>query len=252
MENTKAIERQSEGEARFRLGEVSDEGERKFSGKRIEATLGSPSVIMPVTEALRYGQKAAGYHGGACDLEVLIPLAVFGVPEDEIDGYEAVDTPQPEWWNWRKVFQGDTVGTPAPAQLVKIKPKKKPITNVDELPVFEDATAVSAGAPGEPAWLEDFLKSEVYAEQERLLGNAGPNKDHVRKVLSALDANGDKLLMDVLAQAIGEQSIRMQGVLSRVARFTNVDSYEILEIDKDSATVRLNRKLLASQFQLKL
>jgi hypothetical protein len=44
----------------------------------------------------------------------------------------------------------------------------------------------------------------------------------------------------------------MQGVLSRVARFTNVDSYEILEIDKDSDTVRLNRKLLASQFQLKL
>ena len=39
---------------------------------------------------------------------------------------------------------------------------------------------------------------------------------------------------------------------SRVARFTNVDSYEILEVDKDSDTVRLNRKLLASQFQLKL
>lgn len=252
MENTRAIERQSQGEARFRLGEVSEEGERKFSGKRIEAALGSPSVIMPITEALRYGQKAAGYHGGACDLEVLIPLAVFGVPEDEIDGYEAVDTPQPEWWNWRKVFQGDTVVTPAPAQLVKTKPKKKPITNVDELPLFEDASSVSASALGEPAWLEDFLKSDVYAEQDRLLGNAGPNKNHVRKVLSALDGNGDKLLLEVLAQAIGEHSIRMQSVLSRVARFTNVDSYEILEIDKDSATVRLNRKLLASQFQLKL
>jgi hypothetical protein len=74
----------------------------------------------------------------------------------------------------------------------------------------------------------------------------------MRKVLSALDANGGTLLMKALAQAIGEQSLRMQGVLSRVARFTNVDSYEILEIDRDSDTVRLNRKLLASQFQLKL
>jgi hypothetical protein len=74
----------------------------------------------------------------------------------------------------------------------------------------------------------------------------------MRKVLSALDANGGTLLMGALAQAIGEQSLRMQGVLSRVARFTNVDSYEILEIDRDSDTVRLNRKLLASQFQLNL
>lgn len=252
MENTKAIERQSQGEARFRHGEVSDDGERKFSGDRIEAALGSPTIILPITEALRYGQKAAGYHGGACDLEALIPLAAFSAPNDEIDGYEVIDLPQPEWWNWSRVFQGDGIAMPAPVQPLKTKPKKKPITNVDELPLFDDASAVSAAAPAEPAWLEHFLKSEVYAEQERLLGRAGPNKDHMRKVLSALDANGDKLLMDVLAQAIGEQSIRMQGVLSRVARFTNVDSYEILEIDKESSTVRLNRKLLASQFQLKL
>ncbi len=252
MENTKAIERQSKGEARFRHGEVSDDGERKFSGKRIEAALGISSVILPITEALRYGQKAAGYHGGACDLEVLIPLAVFSAPDDEIDGYEAVDAPQPEWWNWCRVFQGEGATTPVLVQPVKAKPKQKPVTNVDELPLFDEPSTAGVATPGEPAWLEGFLKSDVYAEQERLLGRAGPNKDHMRKVLSALDANGDKLLMDVLAQAIREQSIRMQGVLSRVARFTNVDSYEIIEIDKESATVRLNRKLLASQFQLKL
>jgi hypothetical protein len=252
MENTKAIERQSPGEARFRHGEVSDEGERKFSGKRIEAAIGSASLILPITEALRYGQKAAGYHGGACDLEVLIPLAVFGAPDEDIDGYEAVDAPQPEWWNWRKVLQGDGAAAPAPVQPIKTKPKQKPLTNVDELPLFGETPSLVASSPGEPAWMVEFLKSDVFAEQDRLLGRAGPNKDHMRKVLSALDANGGTLLMNALAQAIGEQSLRMQGVLSRVARFTNVDSYEILEIDKDSDTVRLNRKLLASQFQLKL
>jgi hypothetical protein len=252
MENTKAIERQSQGEARFRHGEVSDDGERKFSGKRIEAAIGSASLILPITEALRYGQKAAGYHGGACDLEVLIPLAVFGAPNDDIDGYEAVDAPQPEWWNCRKVLQGDGAAAPAPVQPVKTKPKQKPLTNVDELPLFGETPSLVASSPGEPAWMVDFLKSDVFAEQDRLLGRAGPNKDHMRKVLSALAANGDKLLIGVLAQTIGEQSLRMQGILSRVARFTNVDSYEILEIDKDSDTVRLNRKLLASQFQLKL
>lgn len=252
MENTRAIERKAEGEARYRQGEVSDDSERKFTGQRIESAIGAPSIILPITETLRYGQKAGGYHGGACDLEVLIPLAIFGAPEDEIDGYEAVDAPQPEWWNWRRVFQGDGSATAAPVPPIKAKPKKKPVTSVDELPLFDATPPVVASSPGEPAWMEDFLKSDVFAEQDRLLGRAGPNKDHMRKVLSALDANGDKLLIGVLAQAIGEQSLRMQGVLSRVARFTNVDSYEILEIDRESDTVRLNRKLLASQFQLKL
>ncbi len=252
LENTKAIERQSQGEARFRHGEVSDEYERKFAGQRIEAATGSTSIIMPITETLRYGQKAAGYHGGACDLEVMIPLAVFAAPDDELVGYEAVDAPQPEWWNWRRVFLGDGVATPVAAPLVKPKSKKKPITSVDELPLFGEALAESGSPPGEPVWLAEFFKSDVYAEQERLLGRAGPNKDHMRKVLSALDANGGTLLMEALAQAISEQSLRMQGVLSRVARFTNVDSYEILAIDRDSDTVRLNRKLLASQFQIKL
>ena len=252
MENTKVIERKAEGEARYRQGEVLDESERKFTGQRIEAATGASSIILPITETLRYGQKAAGYHGGACDLEVLIPLAIFGAPEDEIDGYEAVDAPQPDWWNWRRVFQGDGSATPATVQPVKAKPKKKPVTSVDELPLFGETPSLVASSPGEPAWMMDFLKSDVFAEQDRLLGRAGPNKDHMRKVLAALDANGGTLLMDALAQAIGEQSLRMQGVLSRVARFTNVDSYEILEIDRDSDTVRLNRKLLASQFQLKL
>ncbi len=252
MENTKAIERKAEGEARYRQGVVSDDSERKFTGQRIESAIGAPSIILPITETLRYGQKAAGYHGGACDLEVLIPLAVFGAPEDEIDGYEAVDAPQPDWWNWRRVFQGDGTATPAPVQPAKAKPKTKPVTSVDELPLFGETPSLVTSSPGDPAWMVDFLKSEIFAEQDRLLGKSGPNKEHMRKVLSALDANGDKLLIGVLAQAIGEQSLRMQGVLSRVARFTNVDSYEILEIDRDSDTVRLNRKLLASQFQLKL
>lgn len=252
MDNTKAIERQSEGEARYRDGEVIDEGELKFSGKRIEAALGAPSVVLPITETLRYGQKAAGYHGGACDLEVVVPLAVFSAPDDEIKGYEAVDTPQPDWWNWNGVFCGDNTATTAPVTPIKRKAKKKQVANVDELQLFDDSDVTDDGSPGEPAWMAEFLKSDVYAEQETLLGRAAPNNEHMKKVLSALDANGGTLLLGALAHAIGEQSFRMQGVLSRVARFTNVDSYEILEFDRDSDTVRLNRKLLASQFQIKL
>lgn len=214
--------------------------------------MGAPSVVLPITETLRYGKKAAGYHGGACDLEVLIPLAVFSAPDDEIEGYEALDSPQPDWWNWSRVFLGEGAAVPAPVGPTKRKPKKKPVTNVDELPLFDEPNTTNGDASDEPAWMAEFLQSDVYAEQERLLGKAGPTLDHLKKVLTALDAQGDKLLTGALAEAIGERSFRIQGVLSRVARFTNVDSYEILEFDRDSDTVRLNRKLLASQFQLKL
>lgn len=252
MENTKAIERQSKGEARYRDGEVSDEGELKFSGNRIEAATAESSVVLPITETLRYGKKAAGYHGGACDLEVLIPLAVFSAPDEEIEGYEAVNVPKPDWWDWSRVFLGEGAAVPAPVSPTKRKAKKKTVTNVDELPLFDEPNATDSDTSNEPVWMAEFLQSDVYAEQERLLGKAGPTLDHLKKVLSALDAQGDRLLTGALAEAIGERSFRIQGVLSRVVRFTNVDSYEILEVDRDSDTVRLNRKLLASQFQLKI
>ena len=251
MENTKAIERGSEGEARYRYGEVGDDDEREFSGQRIEAATGGRSVILPLTEGLRYGDKAAGYHGGACDLEALVPLAVYASPGDELEGYEPVDAPEPEWWDWRRVFLGEATVVPE-AVPAKPKTKKKKVETVDELPLFENLTSESGEELEPSGWLDAFFQSEVFAEQERLLGPAGPRKEHLKKVLTVLDSAEGKLMLSTIAQAIGEPSFRVQGILSRVARFMNVDSYEILEIDRESETVRLHRKLLASQFQITL
>lgn len=253
MENTRAVNRAAEGEARYRYGEADDEAEREFTGARIKAATGRESVVLPVTESLRYGQKAAGYHGGACDLEAMVPLAVFGGQGDEIEGYQAIDAPQPDWWDWRRVFLGDAEAKPV--TVISPKPattKKKKVTDVDELPLFVETSAKSGKPSQEPAWLEAFFGSPVFDEQERLLGGAAPKREHLSKVLAAVTANNGSMLIAALAKAMGEASYRMNGILSRVARFTNVDSYPILEIDRDSDTVRLNRKLLASQFQIKL
>lgn len=252
MENTRAVSRVAEGEARYRYGEAGDDGERVFTGARIRAATGRDSVVLPVTETLRYGNKAAGYHGGACDLEVMVPLAVFGGQGDDIEGYQAIDTPKPTWWDWRRVFLGDAEAKPAPVAPAKPAPAKKKVTSVDELPLFSEESAQPAETTGGVAWLEAFFKSPVFGEQEQLLGRAAPSREHLRKVLTALAANDGTLLTHALGQAISEPSFRLQGILSRVARFTNVDSYPILEIDRDSGTVRLNRKLLASQFQIKV
>lgn len=253
LANTRPVA-SSEGEARFRYGEIIDEHEMEFTGDRIAAATGGRSVILPVTESLRYGQKAAGYHGGACDLEALIPCGIFAPQTDEIEGYEAIDITEPTWWNWQ-YLSGGNESRKTPARVTKVRPKKtKKLEDVNELPLFEALLGETESAAPEKsaAWLEEFFQSEVCAEQTRLLGNAGPKKEHIRKVLSALDANRDTVLVSALATAIGEPSFRMKGLLSRVARFMNVDSYEVLEFDSDSGTVRLHRNLLAKQFQITL
>jgi hypothetical protein len=102
----------------------------------------------------------------------------------------------------------------------------------------------------EAFWLDALFKSVVFAEQDRLLGRAAPNKEHLRKVLATLEANRDSLQSGALALAIGQPSFRIQGMLSTIARFMNVDGYEVIEIDRDSDTVRLHRKVLATQFQI--
>jgi hypothetical protein len=247
MESTRAIETGAEGEARFRYGRVGDESEREFTGDRIEAATGGRSVILPVTESVRYGQKAGGYHGGACDLEALVPLAIFASPADEIDGYEAVDLTRPDWWDWRSLLLGESVAKPVEVAPKPAKTaKKKKVESVDDLPLFGG----KLGDAPVTSWIEALYGSEVFAEQERLLGRAAPNKEHMRQVLAALDANKDSLLIAALAQAIGQPSFRMKGMLSSVARFLNIEGYEVLAIDSESDTVRLNRKILASQFQI--
>jgi hypothetical protein len=252
MENTRQASRPVEGEARYRYGNVSDESEREFTGRRIKAATGRDSVVLPVTETLRYGNKAAGYHGGACDLEAMIPLAVFSGQGDELEGYHAIDIPNPRWWDWRQVFLGDAEAKADPVVPAKSRAKKKKVANVDELPLFSEEADESVGNTGKSTWMEAFFKSPVFGEQEQLLGRTAPSREHLRKVLEALAANEGTMLTGVLGQAISEPSFRLQGILSRVARFMNVDSYPILEVDRDSDTVRLNRKLLASQFQIEV
>jgi hypothetical protein len=249
MESTRAIEVSSEGEARYRYGEPSDESERVFTGQRIEAATGGRPVILPVTESVRYGQKAGGYHGGACDLEALIPLAVFTAPGDELEGYEAIDLVRPKWWDWHTTLLDEGIALPAP-KISLAKPKKKKPVTVDDLPLFPDMEADGTDTSREAFWLDALFKSVVFAEQDRLLGRAAPNKEHLRKVLATLEANRDSLQSGALALAIGQPSFRIQGMLSTIARFMNVDGYEVIEIDRDSDTVRLHRKVLATQFQI--
>lgn len=233
-------------EARWRPGDTAGEGEMVFSGERIEQASGYESIVMPVVENLRYTAISGGYHGGATDLEAVIPLCVFAQSENMAKGLVPVDLAAPEWWNWQEEFSAGGIGRmPKPAP--KAKPKAKKIE--EELPLF---AGLDLSGKEDVPWLDAFFASEIYQAELKRLGRNAPKQEHVSSVLSALEAGNGTLLIPVLAKMIKEPEIRLSGLLSRVCRLLNIEGYAVLSVDRESATVRLNKPLLAKQFDLKI
>ena len=69
-----------------------------LTGSRVLA--GGGSIVAPWVEDLRYGHKAAGYHGGASAAEVTIPLLVFAGNDVDLApaGWQPAGEQAPSWW----------------------------------------------------------------------------------------------------------------------------------------------------------
>lgn len=238
-------------EARCRPGREAKADEEVFAGERVRQATGQESLVLPVVETLRYTQKAGGYHGGATDLEVVIPLGVFTQADQAPAGCEFADLTVPAWWDWESVIGGVVAPAAPAARVPAIKPPaKRPgkkEQGTGELPLFEPEEAgVATGKP----WQAALFQSSVYAAQVELLGRGAPKREHVEAVLGALAAHNGTILEAALARVIGQPSFRLQGILATVGRLLNVDGYEVISVDRDSKTIRLNERLLVKQFDL--
>lgn len=235
-------------EARWRPGDDARDGEMVFSGERIEKATGHPSIVMPVVENLRYTAKSAGYHGGASDLETVIPLGIFAQTEGMAQGLELVDLEAPDWWTWQEQFsEGGAAVIPKPDSPKKSKKRPKP--QESELPLFSE-TEVEPSPVKDIVWLDKLFSSEIYLSETERLGRNAPKQEHVSAVLAALEAGNGSLLIPTLAKMIKEPEFRLSGLLSRVGRLLNVDGYEAIKVEHGSKTVRLNKVTLAKQFDL--
>lgn len=244
---TRQVKYDGVAEARCRNGATAGTDEEVFGGERVRLANGVDSLILPITETLRYTQKAGGYHGGATDLETLIPMGVFTQGEDPAAGYRPVDLAAPTWWDWECMLTGRNVTAPIRKPVPVARPARKKVE--DDLPLF--AAVAATPEPSGSGWLEAFFQSPVYASQLEMLGRAAPKQEHVAAVLQALALHHGSLLEATLAKAIGEPVFRLQGMLARLSRLLNVDGYEVLSLDRESKTVRLNEVLLFTQFDLK-
>lgn len=214
------------------------EEEIEVRGERVVATGTVGSIVVPWSEQIRYVGKRAGYHGGASPQEVVAPLAVF-VPVNakrELKGWRPEVVARPHWWtNAIGGLAQERVSPPVPVMPPRRRQPEPPAE------LFE---------PPSRDWIGALLSSEVYRSQRRLAGRTPPDDAEVRETLGALDAANGAMTLEALRTRVRVPALRLRGKLTALARVLNVDGFAVLEIEEQSGTVRLNRQLLATQFEL--
>lgn len=222
-------------------------------GRRVLAPGGE--IVTSWSESVRYiSGTNRGYHGGANPQEMIVPIAVLALAgKPEIPGWRFVPELSPPWWDADGT--SPTLARAANAPLEPAEPPPGMLFDIHrETRAGSPQTGAAAGpvaAGGEaapPAWLTDVFTSDVYAAQKEIVGRSHPGDDVVGRILSALDARGGTLTKPALARAISYPLFRMQGLLSNAQRVLNVDGYQVIAIDTESDTVKLEHETLFVQF----
>jgi hypothetical protein len=247
------------GESRFLAGAdnrwrttssgPSADDEVLVTGRRVLAAGGS--VILPATEALRYGKKCAGYHGGATPAEATVPIIVLTREPDRLPANWMLAGPvAPSWW-----FEPvGAVSDPLPARpsftttpSVDGDSETLFTVTVEEPPVVP--VGVAAGRTIPPL-VRALLASDVYQRQVAAAGRSALSAAAIENVLATLVANGGRADSDAIATAAGIPVMRFRQTLSILRRTLNVEGYDVVRMDADQRTVVLDEPLLRAQFKI--
>lgn len=251
-ETDRSLQLKSVDGDRWRTGEPAPgPGEMLVKGRRIEEAVAAGQCVVSVSESLRYGVRKSGYHGGASDQEVVVPLAILSHRPEDVPGFEPVDPEIPAWWQLAP--REGAPGVTMPVAPRRRKPSVEPPAPPLELwsAVGQPESAASRPAPATPPWIQALLDSEVLVQQRRLAQriSASITGEALAKLLMILDSRGGAVPSAAVAAELGMPQYKIGGFISNVQRLLNVEGYAVLELD-GSQTVRLNRELLNSQFVL--
>lgn len=236
--NTETV--RQEGSDRYRKNTGNPEPrEYVVAGGRV-APFATGGFIAPWSERIIYTSRKNGYHGGISPQEVIVPLAVLAQEQSPPDGWQTIAQHRPDWW-----FEATTEIAAAP-----VPPPPPPPQMTMGLPLFDNLTAPQK--EGDGSWITALLQSKVFKNQLPLAGRRPPETEAIRKTLTALDERGGALLLPALAAKTGVPEFRLPGMLVSLRRILNVEGYPVLSLDENSGTVRLNRELLKSQFDLNM
>lgn len=226
--------------SRWRTGEP-EEGEVELTGPRVLE--GGGTITAPWREDVHYTPRKAGYHGGAALAEVTVPLLVLlPSPGTLPKGWRVLPREQatPAWWQAvaSEPVHEETRQQPA-ARPAKVKKTPQPDGLFDEP---EPARTLG----------ELTVASEVYAAQKEYVRKA-PEGPVVAAVIDALAAADETMSPAALAAAIsatGRVRRNIDGFLATVQRLLNVEGYPVLGFIDAGHTVKLDVRLLRTQFHL--
>lgn len=202
-------------------GEVLAEGPRVVApGKK---------VILAWSETVRYGGKKNGYHGGASPQEALVPVAVLTRHEPLPEGWVALPSAAPDWWE------------PARAEAVAPAPAAA---------VAQQGALFGPHAEKGRSVVPSLLAAEAFRERLADVRRQGLTAELAGKVLAALENRAGTMTRAALAKELGMPDIRIPGLVSALRRVLNVEGYSVLSTDEAGGTVNLNFDLLVTQFEL--
>ncbi|MGW6264644.1 BREX-2 system phosphatase PglZ [Cellulosimicrobium funkei] len=249
-------------DGRWRLpgsGEARD-GEVRVSGRRVLSP-GSDAVLL-WDEALRYGRKQTGYHGGASLAEITVPVIVLQRRgQSGIEGWTEAAPQAPAWWNDPVRVSADLAAAEPVAPRKRRQKKSTVHLSFDdgsaqgalfEVPASPVAEAGAAAATSATDGVDALLASAMYAEQRERAGRRAVQDDIVAAVLRTLVEHGGRAHQDTVASAAGIPAATLSPTLAAIRRVVNVDGYEVLSVDADRVTVVLDRALLADQFDVEV
>ncbi|MFE3599055.1 BREX-2 system phosphatase PglZ [Streptomyces sp. NPDC059142] len=244
-------------------GEVALSGRRVVShGQRIVALWDSTS---------RYGNRQAGYHGGAALAEVAIPVLAFAARGASVPkGWRELGPQRPRWWSLEAGSHPPVVADRRPSlPSPTAKPRASAATLRRRAAEREAAEAASGQAVLElpdtiespPPPSEDSGASRIDQLIEALRSSdilqaqleALPRKEDFANVGAAVRALIEAhMIMPVsaVAERAGKRPARAAGFAATLQRVLNYDQVEVLTLVDSGRSLRLDLDQLGQQFGL--
>ena len=97
---------------------------------------------------------------------------------------------------------------------------------------------------------EQVVKSPVFVAQHEAAGRGALALDITERLLASLLTTGGRLTDRRLAASISTDRRSFQNILAAFRRMMNVEGYEVVRLDGDGETVRLDQPLMEEQFLL--
>ncbi len=210
-----------------------------IDGPRVKALMGK-AVIVPWAENVRYATKKNGYHGGATQQEMLVPVGIWTSDSDAPPGCVPEFIVPPDWWTG----EGRESSVPA------AKRPGRTGQSVGGSPKAGATEDLFAPPKQKSTWISELLISDALGRQRGRVGRTALDDDRLERLLQCLDEHGGRASVEQLAAALRQPQLRLRGVLSVFQRMMNIDGYPIVKVESATQTVFLDIRLLRTQFEL--